>query len=187
LAPYAFSITKMIQWRGANQEYSNVYHFDISDPNSFDFESRLVQLRTQEVPLHATDVSFVKARAWGPTGQGPSASQTQEILDWTGISGSKAPSTGWYKELAFMIFWPLGRYGERNRPQFLRKWLHTNNTLAIITAAQSGSSAITTTPADIATYISNIANMGGYCTEKGRTPISPGQLYPYLEHRQLGR
>lgn len=187
MAPFAFAVTKRITWRGQPQEFSNVYHFDIADPGSFNFEDRLLQLRTQEVVLHAANVNFVQGRAWGPTNQGQAASTTRAIVDWSNIVGAAASNTSFYRELAFMIYWPLGRYGSKNRPQFLRKWLHLCTPFGIGGSTLTGSDPITTTPAEITTYIANISQMGGFCGPNGHTPISSGKLYPYLEHRQLGR
>lgn len=116
----------------------------------------------------------------------------REVIQLSG-TGALNPESPWYPELAYMIYWPLGRYGSRNRPQYLRKWIHTGKNVSVMPA--DGSRFTGTPGAIVQGYIDAVTAVdpagvdGPYelCTEDGRQPIGPGKLYPYLEHRQIGQ
>lgn len=191
MAVFAVSITKQKSWRGENQEFSNVYHYrtDVAEP--FNDQGVVDALVAAESPLFGSSTQFVRARTWGPTDGSPADSVMREVIDLN-QSGTGASNTSFYKEFAAMVYWPLGRYGSRNRPQYLRKWLHIDSPLGYDT---SGSTPLTTTPVVIQDYIDAVTeivlavDIDGYelCTSTGRVPTGPGTHYPYLEHRQFGR
>ena len=190
MAVFGLSVTKEITWRGQQQQWSNVYHFQTGVAEPFDDTAAINAVVAAEKLIHTTIVLYRRARTWGPTDQGAAASVTRQITDLTG-TGAKTASPDWYRELAILVNWPLGRYGSRNRPQFLRKWLHT---MTLPTGPSSGfgnGTTIATTPTEIATYIASVTSVGPgpyeLCSDSGRVPIAAGTMYPYLEHRQLGR
>lgn len=193
MAVFAVSIEKGVGWRGAQQPFSNVYHYVTETAEPFNDGAVIADLVAAEKLVHSTDVEFLTARTWGPTEQGPLVSKTREIADLDG-TGAVSPSPSWYRELALLISWDLGRYGLRNRRQFARKWLHTCTGTGLPSTAFNGSTAISAVPQNIVDYIGSVRFVGGVnsdaytlCTAEGRTTQAPGQLYPYIEHRQLGR
>jgi hypothetical protein len=187
--------TKAVMWRGELQEFSNVYHFEGVSEADAKLGTTWNDLVGYEKTIHTTEVTFKRLRVWGPTDLGPGASETLLIRDETG-TGSLTAVPSHYKELAFLCVWPLGRYGSRNRPQFLRKWIHTMTPLGLTGAELGGTESLET--ADYATLTSFIGSITNYdptgvspvmelCSRDGRTPTGAGSVYPYLEHRQLGR
>lgn len=192
MATFAVSITKEILWRDGWKPVSNVYHYntDVIDP--FPDDDVINKLVEEEKLIFATNVNFVKARTWGPTGMGSGPSKMRAVKNLTG-SGAATPSTNFYPEFAQMVYWPLGRYGVRNHPQYLRKWLHLNRSGPFNLAGGRYTGVI---PPDMQRYIDNVTNLVvvssttalELCTEDGEhQPTGPGALYPYLEHRQIGR
>lgn len=124
MAPYAFAITKKVTWRGAVELFSNVYRYDGS-PGGDDVNDILDTLKAAEVLVHSPDVTFVQGRAWGPTNQGPAASETLLIKDFSG-TGQLVPSGGKvYKELAVVVNFYLGRSPTTGRKRILRKYIHS--------------------------------------------------------------
>lgn len=94
-----------------------------------------------------------------------------------------------------LIYWPLGRYGSKNRPQFLRKWHHVGNNQMITASIQDGSTPFGAISGAALTYANAVTNLvppapvsGTFqlCGPQGHIPGS-ALLYPYLEHRQFGR
>lgn len=192
MSVFAVSITKDCLWRGSRAEFSNVYHMQTASIEQFDDLAAINYLVDAERPIHSTGVNFLRARSWGPTHQGAGPSKMREVLTLTG-SGSGGAGSSIYPELAQMVYWPLGRYGVRNHPQYLRKWLHT---LKLYNMSAIGDRYTGTTDAALQTYIDKVTAInplgldGPYelCTADGQhLPTGPGKLYPYLEHRQLGR
>lgn len=192
MAVFAVSITKEADWRDAMREFSNVYHFktDVGEP--FDDLGVINKVVAAEKLIHSSDVKFTRARTWGPTEQGQSANLMREVVQLSG-AGSMAASSNYYAEMAIMVYWPLGRYGSRNHPQYLRKWLHCHNNHGLPADGGRGTGA---TAAQVQQYIDAVTevrmviDVDGYelCTPDGQhTPIGPGKQYPYLEHRQIGR
>jgi hypothetical protein len=188
-------VTKTIPWRNGPQEFSNVYHFKTALSEPFDDNELINKIVLQEKTFHSSNVTFKVARTWGPTDGTQQQSVTRTIKDLTG-TGELTPGTNWYRELAFLVVWPLGRYGSKNRPQFLRKWYHTDNAMAVAASVLTGATAIPL-PANnaLATAIPKITNnnagflLGDFklSTAEGREPVGPGSMYKWLEHRQLGR
>lgn len=192
MAVFAASTTKEINWRGSLARVSNVYHYKSDALETFDDLAVLTELVRLEKNAAGGGVNFVEGRTWGPTDQGQAASKMREIKTFTD-SGLMAATTSFYPELAVMIYWPLGRYGVRNHPQFLRKWYHWNRTTGLI---PDGSRTTAAPPAEVQALIDGVTvvrTSGGtqeyeLCTKNGEhLPTGPGLRYPYLEHRQIGR
>lgn len=189
MAVFGIAITKEIDWRGGVQPISNVYHYSSLPGVTFNDDDVVNALVSAEKAIYASSVRFVKARTWGPT-DGPAAdSVTRLIKDLTG-QGALTATVNMYREAAVLITWPLGRYGSKNRPQFLRKWHHTcyNHGLPA-----EGTPAGGATPAAITTYINTVAGIAAgtltnyvLSTAEGKRPTGDGKLYPYLDHRQFG-
>ena len=194
MAVFGVSITKEMDWRGQKERISNVYHYHTSDGQNFPDEAVIAEVARLEKLVFANNITFVQGRTWGPTNLGPVASVTRSIVDLTG-TGAMAASSSMYRECAILISWPLGRYGTRNRHQFLRKYLHT---LATHGYDASGNTAILGQPAagsPLAVYMEGVRvlNPSGFvggldlATSGDRTNIGQGRIYPYLEHRQLNQ
>lgn len=191
MAVFAVAITKSIPWRGGPQEFSNVYHFETGFSEPFDDLAVIADLVAMEKLVHGQTIDFVRARSWGPTDEGPAASVMREVVPLSG-TGAVPVSGTMYRECAILISIPLGRYGTRNRPQYLRKWLHCDTTHGYdprgLVRLTTPSEALTDYMDDLGSAGQRFWNLNGYqlCTADGRTPIGDPYPYPYLEHRQLG-
>ena len=194
MASFGVTISKDIEWRGGTERISNVYHYHTSEGQVFPDLAVIQELVRLEKLVFANTVKFVVARTWGPTDQGPVDSVTREVVDLAG-SGSAVPLNSMYRESAILISWPLGRYGVRNRAQFLRKFLHTASAHGY---DPSGAIPIASQPAagtPLATYMEGVRvlNPAGFvggldlCTAGDRVNTGAGRIYPYLEHRQFNQ
>jgi hypothetical protein len=199
MAVFALSITKDGEWRGTRQPFSNVYHYLTQIGEPFNDQAAINEVVAAERKIHATSVNFKTARTWGPVSNAPpspgtltpGASVTREIVDLSG-TGELAPGDI-YRELAFLIQWPLGRYGSKNRPQFLRKWIHPYSLAGTTASERTGSVVLSATAKQFVVdqYAGTLQNVGpvegyGLCTATGREPISGPVVYDYFEHHQLG-
>lgn len=194
MAVFGVSITKRIAWRGGQEEFSNVYHYHTSEGQTFPDDAVIDELVRLEKLIFASNTTFTLARTWGPTDQGPVASVTRTIRDLTGPGSATAHASA-YRECAILVSWPLGRYGTRNRPQFLRKYLHTSASHGYDV---TGASALPSQPAvttPLGEYIAGVRvlNPAGFvggldlATAGDRINTGPGLAYPYLEHRQFNQ
>ncbi len=115
------SITKEEQFRGQNEEFSNVYHFDAAvgmDPANL---ANAVALK--ERPVFNSSVKFKSWKAWGPTDQGEAANEMLaegKFVDMNGGVGYQQI----YSELAAVVSWSTGRKNTRGQLIYLRKYLH---------------------------------------------------------------
>ena len=192
---FTFTVTKSTSWRGVTQEFSNRYIYELptDEPSEVVLEQMLDQLKAAEVPVHATTVNFVGGRCWGPVNAAGRGGTMRVVKSFSG-TGNAVALTDMYKELAMLVVWPLGRYGTKNRPQFLRKWLHTHTLFGSSSSVLSGSTKFATTPGPITTYIGAVRTInygtGGpplsLASPKGHFADTGGRLYDYLEHRQFG-
>ena len=190
---YAFSIRKTTTWRNATQGFSNLYHYFLTNPTTTDLDNTLIALKDAERPVHDNTVNFIEGRAWGPVNADGSGGAMLSVQTFT-QAGTKTTGTPFYKECAYLIKWPLGRYGTRNRPQFLRKWLHSQSTGLTATAGIDGSTDLGAATTALNTYeaaVSTLAVTGigsplQLQSASGHVPTGPATHFKYLEHRQYG-
>lgn len=194
MAVFGVSITKEIDWRGSQEQFSNVYHYSTDPAETFDDLGVIAEIERLEKLIFSDDVVFVTGRTWGPTDEGPLASVTREIVDLSGV-GNAPRTSSMYKECAILITWPLGRYGTRNRPQFLRKWLHTDNPHGYVLNGAQPLAGQPTAGTPLREYMDGITRLDNpglgwqyeLCTASGREFQGEPVAYPYLEHRQFNQ
>lgn len=191
------SITKSTSFRGATQEFSNVYFYEVlSQPSAAEADTIMDNLTTKEKTFHATAVTFVKGRLWLETGN-PATSLMISQKNLSG-TGGRVESTSMDKERAFLFRLAAG-VDSRGNPVYLRKWYHS---CGQFTTAVTMSSAIMQNTASFSgaerdameTAMEGIGDANGspltpkLCSKVGRLP-NAGALWlahAYLEHHQLG-
>lgn len=191
---FAFYIEKSTPWRGETQHFGNLYHYGLGtdEPSITALEQMIDSLKTAEAPVHSVDVKFEVGRCWGPVDSNGKGGSMRVVRPLSG-TGSMIADTSFYRELAFLVTFPLGRYGSRNRPQFLRKWIHSCNPYGLTTTERNGSVKMSSIPAPLTNY-GNAVKSIPFGT--GGQPVSLASpkdhladtvvVYPYLEHRQFG-
>lgn len=197
MPPFAVSITKSVSFRGAAEEFSNVYHYDIDAPFTTeqgwrDLVDAIVAL---EKPVHSTLVTYKSARVWGPTNQGPNASTTRLIADLTGTGSNNGGGVIW-PELCVVGQFFVGRASGTQRKRFLRKYYHItalpaspagSNVQDGRGALAAGDKSPTTTALNGLKNISVGGQNRPLCTPQGdHLPVgSSPQVLPWLHVRQF--
>lgn len=190
---YAFSIRKSRLWRGKTQGFSNLYHYDMVTPSVADLEAVLDALKAAETPVHASTVTFVEGRSWGPVNSNGRGGRMEAVKAFTGNGGATS-TANMYREAAFLLSWPLGRYGSKNRPQFLRKWLHSDFMAQGGTSGLDGNTALGAITTPLSTYAAAVRTLTGagiaaplaLIPASNHPTIGAAVLFPFLEHRQFG-
>ena len=196
MSVYGVALEKKTSFQGEDVYWSNVYHFfGVADITEAQGEAIIRAVRDAEKPIHAPSVQFSRGRLWGPTEFGKDQSKMIADLKLSFEPGTGPAGTEMYRELAFVVQWPLGRYGQNNRKQYLRKWLHTCIQHGLSTAQLQGTAQVSQAQsAALVAYITAVTNLNptGFaaplqlCTKDGRSP-GAGFLAPYLEHHQFGK
>jgi hypothetical protein len=194
---YGVSILKNTLFRGVQQEFANVYHYEcpgIALTADTDQENLLDQLVTLEKTWHATDVNFVRGRVWN-TGSGSPGTNLMRIDKLLSGAGALAPIAGLDKERAILVRWPAG-LNSRNRPVYLRKWYHTNaapvGTVIGTTIMENEVGFTDPDIADLAAIFDNLDQLTvnttpcDLCAQSGREITGGPEPHKYLEHHQLG-
>lgn len=123
MAPFGVAITKKVTWRGGDEQFSNVYHYDMGASLTVAEADALANaVVAAEKPAFGTNVTYLQARIFGPTDQGQAANNMIDILDLTG-NGSQAGGSDMPFELCLVVENYIGR-GPHGHKQFLRKYLH---------------------------------------------------------------
>jgi hypothetical protein len=191
------SITKSISFRGATQEFSNVYFYEIlTTPDVSGADAIIDNLTTLEKTFHSSAVTFVRGRLWLETGN----KATSEMISQKNLSGTGARTTNinYDPERAFLFRLRAG-VDSRGNPVYLRKWYHSNGPFNTTVAIGSGhfqqTSAFTSTErTQMAASMAAIGDANGsagspkICSKGGRLPTA-GQIWTshqWLEHHQLG-
>lgn len=191
------SITKSVAFRGATQEFSNVYYYDVTaTPSVASAEAMIDALVTGEKSIHATSVTFVRGRLWSQVG----TPAQNEMIAQKNLSGTGARSqeTSLDKERAFLFRIRAG-VDSRGNPVYLRKWFHacgqfvSGQTLATGTLSNSSGFTQAERDAQVAqmTWVDNANGAGNGATlvaKSGRAPTAGAtwQAHQFLEHHQLG-
>lgn len=192
MARIAIAVTKRVSFRGANQEFSNVYHYNDPLNTGPPYAALVSEVVGVERNLHSTDVTFVRAKAWTAGGT-PSQNQMQYEVDLTG-TGNQVTSTTMDRERAVLVRWPAG-FDSRGKPVYLRKWFHSCGGCGGVTMTNDVLKQIAgftdTERNNIATQANNLRIIGTadewlLCAKSGRVHTGPGEAHRFLEHRQLG-
>ena len=190
------SITKRVAFRDSTQEFTNVYHYASlnANPNAAEAEALIDEIVAWEQQIHATSVSFIRAKCWSAGG----TVQQNRMIFQKNLTGTGAMTTGGYdKERAYLVQWSAG-IDNRGRPVKLRKWFHTcggfgGNVPVPTQAVLENNTAISTTLRNlISTEADKITRIGsleawGLVGPTGRERDGgPPTSHRYLEHHQLG-
>lgn len=195
MAPFGFQITKKVTWRGADEQFSNVYHYELgSTLSATEADAFIDALVTAERPAFGSNVTFIQGRAFGPTNQGQAANQMISIRDMS-LAGTQAGGSDLPYEETLVVENFIGR-GPAGRKQFLRKYLHICKVGAgDVGAASLGNGTITANLISIGTtywnrvkQITANSNQWKLCTKNGKLydniADSPVVL-PHLHIRQF--
>lgn len=195
MAPYGFQIVKSVTWRGEEEEFGNVYHYDLAGILS-SYSSIVDAIVAIEKPAFGTNVTFKSARVWGPTDSGPEAAVTELVKDLSGL-GTQAGTAVIPMEETLVVQWYLGRSPTTQRKRFLRKYLHIcKASTTDQTTGGMGNTAISSNLTTLGTtYGDGVKNLtvGGQnipiCAWNGdHLPVgTTTQVLPYMHTRQFRR
>lgn len=187
------AIVKSVLFRGVQQEFSNVYHYDLTGAVTGPWALMLSEMVTTEKTFHSADVSFKRGQIW--SAGGTPAQNTMLYQETLSGLGSRVVDTYQDRERAILIRWPAGT-DSRGKPVFLRKWYHSCGGFAGVqgftASVQQNTAQIPT--ADRTTIASAAAAMNEIgttevwqlCSASGRRWDGQPECHKYLEHHQLG-
>lgn len=190
---YGVSITKSVSFRGAAQEFSNVYHYNGATLTVANADALAAALKALEVPLHSSDVTFVRYKVWS-SGGSPSSNNmvSQGNLSGTGSGGVNLSMD---RERAVLVRYAAGT-DSRGHPVYLRKWFHSCGGCAGVGFAAGQLQNTAQIAGADRTLIQNATDdfltvtVGGNAynlvAESGRAGGTPVVAHAYLEHHQLG-
>lgn len=197
---YGVSIEKRASFRGATQNFANVYYYEIlvtPATASGPLNELIDDIVTIEKSFMTNDTTWVRGRAWSQIG---SPSENQMIVDKAlSGTGSITPHSSIDRERALLVRWRAGN-DSKGRPVFLRKYFHfwgqtvggtTVDVAAIANTAQltSGQRTFIEGKANDLKTI-NITAAGGInaslVSKTGRAIDGATLAHQYFEHRQLG-
>jgi hypothetical protein len=186
------AVTKRTTWRGIEEEFSNVYHYDTAlDATSQEVADAVV---AAERTIFANNVFFLNVKVWGPTDG--TALQSQMLLQQTLTgSGNAARGSDTAKELTAVVEWDTGRKNTRGGRIFLRKYLHLGSlTEPGEDQAKGNTALVAATVTRLTTYANAVKNAlpqgrAAISDKKGRKlPIATdAKVLPHLHTRQFRR
>jgi hypothetical protein len=191
------SITKATSFRGVQQEFSNIYYYEmLSLPDQAAADTLIDNLVTLEKTFHATSVTFIRGRLWSQVGT-PAQNNMISQKNLSG-TGARTADTQMDKERAFLFRLRAGN-DSRGNPVYLRKWYHSCGSFATGITMASGifqntsgfSSAERDAGRNAMQAIGDANGSAGapkLCAKGGRQAGVGEQwlMHQYLEHHQLG-
>lgn len=191
------SITKSTSFRGAAQEFSNVYYYEMAAlPSASAADTIIDNLTTLEKTFHSSAVTFVRGRVWSQEGS-PAANNmiTQKNLSGT---GARVASANFDKERAFLFRLRAG-VDVRGNPVYLRKWYHScggfSGSVSVAAGHLENVQSFTGAERDLLeSQMQAIGDANGsagvpkLCAKGGRLPTvgETWLAHQFLEHHQLG-
>jgi hypothetical protein len=192
MAVFAVSITKRTQWRGKDEEFSNVYHYWFLDLSNSTAIALINKLKDAEKPMHSTDVTFVEGVAWGPVGD-PSQSDKIALVEFPSTEkGIASTATDMDREACWVVKMGTNRQDIRSRKIYLRKWLHTCSAQGAPAGWLKGTTPASATQQSLVqTYFDAIKDpifgsiTGNLCSPRGDVHNNTVELSPYVEHHEF--
>lgn len=194
MALVGVSITKSVQFRGVQQEFSNVYYYWGDLPViAAEANSLIDQLVTTEKKLHSSAVAFLFGRCWSAGG----SRESNNMIVQKPLSGfgNFATIANLDRERAYLVRWRAG-INSRGKPVYLRKWYHScgapsgvtinDGILANTEQLSSASRGTIVTLADESKLRSTALQSYSLRSERNRPITGDTECHPYLEHHQLG-
>lgn len=194
---FGVSIEKQTNFRGVQQPFANVYHYELpyNPTDVSQLDTFLNALVVREKVIHASVVSFIRGRVWN-TGSGTQAGNQMRVDKALSGVGSGNDTSTWDRERAILIRWPAGT-NSRGKPVYLRKWYHTCGNWGSLTIPTGLLGNTAPWGSANQTIIENFADtvqtldiggipIGALCGPGGRATTGEGQAHPWLEHHQLG-
>jgi hypothetical protein len=194
MAIFACSIIKSVNFRGVQQLFANVYHYQGTLPDATQAAAIATHLRNLEGPWHSTDVAFNSYKLWSAGG----SSTANQMIAQGSLSGLGTQSVNQAidRERAVLMRANNGT-DSRGRPVYMRKWYHCCGSCNGVTFAGVGilGNYVQIPAGDRATlvtafnnFLSITVNSVSYtlCSPRGVNNSGGAQCHPYLEHHQLG-
>jgi hypothetical protein len=196
----AVAIEKSISWRGHQEIFANVYHYDIGALATLidsDASSLIDNIVALEKPVHSNDVTFKTGRVW-ETGGTPSQNQTLKIKDLSGAGTLVSGTTQIWAEAAVVVRLDTGRNSSTGKKIYLRKYIHAGQLNSANQAAAIGSGTLTSgNKGPYITYGNGIRQVGVGGLPNAATLEAPGgqnlasdaavSVLDYLHIRQFNR
>lgn len=199
MAPYGFQVTMSIDWRGKQEEFSNVAVYDLpvgtADAAGFNTfaDNYVAALKTAYTNL----VTFKRVRVYGPTNGTKAENVMQLVKDISGL-GSASKLASIPAEMTIVGQFYLGR-GPKGGKQYIRKYFHVGAVAQSATgsagALGNGSLAAGDKTA-VSACMTSLKSIGGpgvtvadICNENGKhLPLgSSPQVLDQLRVRQFTR
>lgn len=187
-------IEKKFSWRGTDEFFENVYHYDTGSWVETDagWNELIDDVVTIEKSFHSSEITFTKARIHGPTNTTKADDKMLYIKDLSG-TGSGTTATGMPKEMAVVVQLYMGRT-QRGYKSFLRKYYHTRHMPNSTGEALAGNAQMAA--ADRTYFAGKLdslktvlvgSNTVDLCKPSGEhIPLATGAYcHPYLHTRQL--
>jgi hypothetical protein len=130
VAPFGIAVTKSVTWRGAMEEFANVWHYDYVGGALANHEAVADRIVSKEKDIFGSNITFRSVRVWGPTNGNAAENITHLIKDISGVGLVTGGGTIPF-ELAVVGSWYLGRNPATGRKRFLRKYLHVGRVSGI--------------------------------------------------------
>lgn len=161
--PYQVTIRKQGPYQNqTNESWANIYHYRTADtePDTVPTQSLADEIWSLEQNIVANSITAIEAYVNGPTDGTQQENKFQAVYDLTG-TGEQPDDPVVSAELCVLFYWTLGRYGKRNAPQFLRKYLRLCGRGGGLTDAQIGvrDAIAGSEPSAFAAYQGNIAQI----------------------------
>lgn|SRR5215203_1910891 len=196
MALVGVAITKSTPYRGAVQEFTNVYHYKWigNNPTSGEADSLIDAIVTIEKTFHATSVNFVRAKCWSAGGTKAENNMiSQKLLSGAGTATIVA---NYDRERAILIQWPAG-LDSRGHPVTLKKWFHVMGVFSTVSFSAAMFEQLAELGSNNRTLYNNKGDALGtisfagvtgarLCGPRGREQTGAATTHKYLEHHQLG-
>lgn len=123
--PYRISLRKNCPYESQSaEEITNIYHYRTpqAQPDQVPTQELIDAIWDREQNMMSTEVFAEAGYVTGPT-DGTQAEDIFQAEYSIQESGTAVDAPSIHPSICLYFAWPLGRYGVRNQPQYLKKWI----------------------------------------------------------------
>lgn len=159
MAPFGYQVTMTMLFRGQQEEFSHVFHYDhVENPSTYELVADALVARLKQ--FYPSAITFKQVRCYGPTNQGQAANVTQLIKDYSGVGNGSWSGAATYPELTIYAGFYVGRNENTGRKRFLRKYFRMRQLPLGAATVASGDAVLTsgdTSP--VISFLNDVKNL----------------------------
>jgi hypothetical protein len=141
---YGVAVEKETNFRGAVEEFANVYHYHLESPSGSAYQDLANLVVAKDRLVYSPGFTYKTVRVFGPTDGPASANLIRFVGDLTGTGSKTVSGPTAYGELTYVVSMRAGRSETTQRRIYVRKFIRIGSTYSTSDSPTTGAVSTTT-------------------------------------------